>query len=59
MVIGMYGRDGAQELADRLNPIGRLVHPSEIADAAVWLCSDGASGVTGILVPVDGGMSTV
>jgi 2,5-dichloro-2,5-cyclohexadiene-1,4-diol dehydrogenase 1 len=59
MVVGMYGQDGAQELADRLNPIGRLVQPRELADAAVWLCSDEASGITGVMVPVDGGMSTV
>jgi NAD(P)-dependent dehydrogenase (short-subunit alcohol dehydrogenase family) len=36
-------------------PLGRLARPEEIAEAAVWLCSDAASFVTGIAMPVDGG----
>lgn len=36
-------------------PIGRLGAPEEIAEAVVWLCSDAASYVTGIPMPVDGG----
>jgi NAD(P)-dependent dehydrogenase (short-subunit alcohol dehydrogenase family) len=36
-------------------PIGRLGHPDEIAAAFVWLCSDAASFVTGVALPVDGG----
>jgi NAD(P)-dependent dehydrogenase (short-subunit alcohol dehydrogenase family) len=59
MVVGMYGEAGAQELAERLNPIGRLVQPSELADAAVWLCSAEAAAITGVMLPVDGGQSTV
>jgi NAD(P)-dependent dehydrogenase (short-subunit alcohol dehydrogenase family) len=59
MVVGMYGEAGAQELAERLNPIGRLVQPSELADAAVWLCSAEAGAITGVMLPVDGGQSTV
>ena len=35
-------------------PVGRLGEPSEIADAVVYLCSDEASFVTGIAMPVDG-----
>ena len=35
--------------------IPRLGEPSEVAAAAVWLCSDNASFVTGVAVPVDGG----
>ncbi len=35
-------------------PVGRLGEPSEIADAVVYLCSDQASFVTGIAMPVDG-----
>ena len=35
--------------------IQRLGEPSEVAAAAVWLCSDNASFVTGVAVPVDGG----
>ena len=39
-------------------PLGRLAEISEIADAAVFLCSDEARFITGIGLPVDGGMGT-
>jgi NAD(P)-dependent dehydrogenase (short-subunit alcohol dehydrogenase family) len=40
----------------RTRPMNRMADPSEIASAAVWLLSDGASFTTGISMPVDGGM---
>jgi len=36
-------------------PVGRMGRPEEIAKAVVWLCTDDASFVTGIPMPVDGG----
>lgn len=36
-------------------PINRMGRPEEIAEAVVWLCSDAASFVTGVPMPVDGG----
>ena len=36
-------------------PIGRLAKQAEIANAGLWLCSDGASYVTGHALAVDGG----
>ena len=38
-----------------MEPIGRVGTPDEVASAVVWLCSDSASFVTGIALPVDGG----
>jgi NAD(P)-dependent dehydrogenase (short-subunit alcohol dehydrogenase family) len=39
-----------------LEPVGRMGTPEEIAAAAVWLCSDEASFVTGHALVVDGGL---
>lgn len=39
----------------RLHPIGRIAEPSEIAEAALWLCSGRASFVMGTALVVDGG----
>ncbi|MEV5986209.1 glucose 1-dehydrogenase [Streptomyces sp. NPDC052051] len=38
-----------------MQPIGRLAAPREVAEAAVWLCSDASSFVTGQALAVDGG----
>lgn len=38
-------------------PMGRLGAPPDLAGAAVWLCSEAAAFVTGIVLPVDGGFS--
>jgi NAD(P)-dependent dehydrogenase (short-subunit alcohol dehydrogenase family) len=37
-------------------PLGRLGRPEECAEAVVWLCSDAASYITGVCLPVDGGL---
>ena len=36
-------------------PLGRLIEPTEIADAILFLASDAASAITGVTLPVDGG----
>jgi NAD(P)-dependent dehydrogenase (short-subunit alcohol dehydrogenase family) len=38
-------------------PMKRFGEADELIGAAVWLCSDAAKFVTGIVVPVDGGFS--
>ncbi len=38
-------------------PIGRPVTAQEVAAAATFLMSDSASGITGVVLPVDGGWS--
>jgi len=39
-----------------LHPMGRLGRPEEVATATLWLCSEGASFITGHAHVVDGGM---
>ena len=41
----------------RLYPMGRLVEPREVAQAVAFLASDLASGITGVVLPVDAGIS--
>ena len=48
------GPEAAAALA-AVNPIGRLVSADEVAQAALFLCSDGINAITGISLPVDGG----
>jgi NAD(P)-dependent dehydrogenase (short-subunit alcohol dehydrogenase family) len=36
-------------------PMRRVGEPLEAAEAILWLCSDAASYVTGVTLPVDGG----
>ncbi len=40
-----------------MEPIGRMGNPEEVAEAVAWLCSDAASFITGITMPVDGGFT--
>ncbi|MEU6040309.1 SDR family oxidoreductase [Actinomadura sp. NPDC047616] len=44
--------------AEKGQAIDRLGTADEIAQAVLWLCSPGASHVTGIARPVDGGYTT-
>ena len=38
-------------------PLGRLARPHDVAAAALWLASDEAGFITGVELPVDGGLS--
>ena len=39
-------------------PMGRFGRAEEVVGAVVWLCSDAASFVTGVIIPIDGGFSS-
>jgi NAD(P)-dependent dehydrogenase (short-subunit alcohol dehydrogenase family) len=51
------GRSAVEAQYAGLNPMRRIGTPEEAAAAAVWLCSDAASYVTGHSMIVDGGMT--
>jgi len=53
--VGFVGKEGEmrQQLA-AMHPIGRMGKSEEIASAVLYLCSDGASFVTGQTLAVDG-----
>jgi NAD(P)-dependent dehydrogenase (short-subunit alcohol dehydrogenase family) len=45
------------ELLKRFYPLGRIVTPQEVAEAALFLASPRASGITGVALPVDAGLT--
>mgnify|MGYP006290495365 FL=1 len=48
--------ESTEEFASRI-PLRRLGTPEDIGEAAVWLCSDAASYITGQTLVIDGGLS--
>jgi SDR family mycofactocin-dependent oxidoreductase len=52
----LYGLDDAQAFAKQ-QPMGRLLDPSEVAAVLAFLAGLGSSGMTGAIVPVDGGLA--
>jgi NAD(P)-dependent dehydrogenase (short-subunit alcohol dehydrogenase family) len=56
MIENYIGGDPQMEkLMTMASPLGRMAKPEEMAEAAVWLCSDAASFVNGVALPVDAG----
>jgi 3-hydroxybutyrate dehydrogenase len=56
-IVAQTGRTqeaAAEELA-RVNPMGRLIRPEEVAAAVLYLCSPGAESVTGTTITIAGG----
>jgi NAD(P)-dependent dehydrogenase (short-subunit alcohol dehydrogenase family) len=49
--------DEVTKMYEQKTPLGRLAKPEEIGRAALFLCSDAASYVTGEIMSVDGGLS--
>jgi NAD(P)-dependent dehydrogenase (short-subunit alcohol dehydrogenase family) len=56
-VMGATGKSAeeARAILTKGSPRGTLITPQEVADAVLWLCSRGASAVTGKAVAVDAG----
>jgi len=51
----LYGLTGAADFA-RTQPMGRLLDAAEVAAVLAFLAGPGSSGMTGAVVPVDGGL---
>jgi enoyl-[acyl-carrier-protein] reductase (NADH) len=45
------------EKVSRLYPLGHMVSPIDVANAAVFLASPLSAGITGVVLPVDGGLT--
>lgn len=52
------GRDADLQRLAKMYPLGRIGEPSDIAKAVAFLASDDAAWITGINLPVDGGIMT-
>ncbi|MFE3279745.1 mycofactocin-coupled SDR family oxidoreductase [Nocardia sp. NPDC059239] len=52
----LYGLPDAQSFAVQ-QPFGRLLHPDEIAATLLFLAGSASTGITGAVLPVDGGLS--
>ena len=56
MIEAYIGDDpNIEKMMTMASPLGRMAQPEEMAEAAVWLCSDAASFVNGVALPVDAG----
>jgi NAD(P)-dependent dehydrogenase (short-subunit alcohol dehydrogenase family) len=49
------GTKEGEEQFTGFEPVGRMGQPEEIAEAVCFLCSDAASFMTGVIMPIDGG----
>lgn len=59
MIDRLTGKDKEVEKQfTNMEPVGRMGNPEEVAEAVIWLCSDAASFITGVALPVDGGFTS-
>ncbi|KAM3415943.1 hypothetical protein BST61_g9434 [Cercospora zeina] len=59
MLAPVFSNAGAQAAMEARHPWGQLGRPEDIADAALFLCSDESSWMTGHPLIVDGGYTAV
>ena len=59
MTAGMLRAEAMREGAGKQYPLGGVQTAAQVADTMVWLLSDGAARITGQVIAVDGGFTTV
>jgi NAD(P)-dependent dehydrogenase (short-subunit alcohol dehydrogenase family) len=56
MTAGIYAQEARVTAMSARTPLGRIGQPEDVAGAVAFLLSDRASFITGIDLPVDGGL---
>jgi len=59
MTAGMLRADAMREAAGKQYPLGGVQTAAQVADTMAWLLSDGAARITGQVIAVDGGFTSV
>ena len=57
MEVKTVDEDRVREAAEKTVPMRRWAHMDEVADAVLFLCGGRASYITGVVLPVDGGLA--
>jgi 3-oxoacyl-[acyl-carrier protein] reductase len=55
----LFANEASRKASESMHPIGRLGRPEDVVEAMLWLLSDSSSWVTGQVIAVDGGLSTL
>lgn len=59
LAAGITGNPMMLKASEGMHPLGRIGQPDEVANVISWLLSNGAEWVTGQVIGVDGGLSSV
>ncbi len=59
MTASMLKLPAMREGAARQYPLGGVQQPEQVAEVMAWLLGDGAARITGQIIAVDGGFTTV
>lgn len=57
LTAGIFADPARKAKIEAMHPLGRMGEPEDIAKAILFLLSDDSSWITGVMLPVDGGLS--